>query len=131
MHLNPDGARSLLLSLPAAPGAVAYIPEDRFGPLGHMVIDTEAPTSSAVTPHRFRRPSLPAHLHGQAETFHQEWLARSITKAELADAVEECLMRAGEDIPTYTGGWRVVFGNFDGGRDPLVRVFPNKPRPAP
>jgi hypothetical protein len=128
IQLNPDGARALLTSLRVAPSAVRYIDRDRFGPLAHMVVDAERPGLPPTARRRFKRPALPVELHGRAETFQQEWLARSFTKAELADAVEQCLRQAGEEVPTYSGGWRAVAGGPDSGTDPLGRVFPGQTR---
>jgi hypothetical protein len=91
VRLNPDGARSILAILRTAPAAVKYKPQDRFGPLGMMVIAGGQPDRSPVPAGGFYRPSLPPEFHGQAETFQREWLARSFTKAELADALEQCL----------------------------------------
>jgi hypothetical protein len=128
VRLNPDGARLLLVSLRAAPSAVTPNPHDRFGPLGHMVVDTEWSGSAAATPARYRRPALPARFHEPAEALQREWLAGSFTKAELADAVERCLELAGEAIPPQTGGWRTVGGDQGTRRDPLERVFPTDTR---
>ncbi len=128
VRLNPDGARSLLAILRTAPAAVKYKPQDRFGPLGMMVIDSGQADRADLPARGLYRPSLAAEFHGQAETFQREWLARSFTKAELADALEHCLRKAGEEVPPHTGAWQSVGWKSEGERDPLSRVFPSESR---
>jgi hypothetical protein len=66
---------------------VKYKPQDRFGPLGMMVTDSVR-TDGAPG---LSRPGLPQELHPVAETFQEEWLAKSFTKVELADEIEKIL----------------------------------------
>lgn len=126
VRLNPDGARALLASLLTAPSIVQRIPQDRFGPLAHMVVPEKRPAAGPMARRRLNRPMLPVELHAQAEEFQGEWLAGNITKAELAAAVVECLRQAGEEIPAHSGGWSRVAGTRNGDRDPLGRIFPSE-----
>jgi hypothetical protein len=106
IRLNPDAALLLRAILLTSPDSVKYKPEDAFGPLGMLVVsDQRAPT----LPRRFRgyqRPCLPRRLHKDAVQFREEWLARVLSKAELAAAIEACLRASGEDLPPVQLPWR-------------------------
>jgi hypothetical protein len=116
--LNPDGARQLLAILRTAPAAVKYKPQDRFGPLGMMVNESGG---ADATP-GFGRPGLPQEHHAAAETFQQEWLAKSFSKVELANELEKLLKTLGEPVLPYQGPWQTVGGDSDR-LDPLSRIF--------
>ena len=94
VRVNTLGAEHLLAILLTAPAAVKRKPADRLGPLGMMVRaggTDHGPTIEAG----LARPTLPSlHLAG-AEILRQEWLAGRLTLAELADAVERCLLSLG------------------------------------
>lgn len=123
-QLNPDGARALVAILRTAPRVVRHKPPDRFGPLGMMVSDREqSPGARAEGFPNFQRPSLPAKFHQRAEEFHKEWIARRFTKAELANALEDCLRQLGEELPTRSGGWLSIRPESDRNPDPLKSVF--------
>ena len=120
VDLNADGARLLLAILRTAPGAVKCKPSDTFGPLGMMVTEF-AQTPPPQGAHGLMRPALPFGLHRAAARFQREWLAGKFTKGELADELERCLQRLGEEVPTLGGGWHLV------GRrrlDSLAGLFP-------
>jgi hypothetical protein len=69
---------------------------------------------------------FPTELLPGLRAFNREWLARRITKPDLAALVEEMLRRNGVD-PTaaaQTSGWRAIFGGAAYTCDPLDRLFP-------
>lgn len=117
--VNADGARLLLAILRAAPDAVKYKPEDRFGPLGMMVTES-ARIQPSTAPPRFARPALAPRFHRAAERF-REWISREFTKA---DELERYLRQLGEEVPSPDGGWRTLGRSPANRRDPLRRLFP-------
>jgi hypothetical protein len=128
VQLNPAGAQALVAVIRTAPAAVKYKPKDRFGPLGMMVVDRrQAPEDPTSTLRGFSRPPLPTKFHPAAEAFQREWLAKSFSKDELADALERCLRQLGETVSTSAGPWRTIRRNSDSDThpDPLRQVFPS------
>jgi hypothetical protein len=125
VSLNADGARSLLAILRTVPAAVKYKPADRFGPLG-MMVTASARIQPSAGPPGFTRPALPPRLHRAAERFQREWIARGFTKAELADELERCLRRLGEEVPSHDGAWRALRQSPADRPDPLGRLFPGE-----
>lgn len=116
--LNPDGARQLLAVLRTAPAAVKYKPQDRFGPLGMMVRDSGVANAARG----FSRPLLPVEHHPAADHFQREWLAKSFTKAELADALQRCLRALGKQLAPHTGSWQALRRDPIA-PDPVSRIF--------
>ncbi len=108
VRLNPAGAQLLYAILRTAPAAVKRKPEDKFGPLGLMVVEARPPVQASFRFKGWVRPALPAKLHQQAAAFRREWLGYRFTKAELADSIEECLRQHGEPVPLVSGSWRVI-----------------------
>jgi hypothetical protein len=108
VRLNPDGARQLYAILRTAPTAVKRKPEDPFGPLAMMVVETGPRRSAPSTLGVVSRPVLPADLHPQARHFRREWLEGRITKAALAEAIEACLHQDGQPVPEVSGRWHRI-----------------------
>jgi len=94
---NPDGAVALLGILRSAPRWVA-VKDDPYGPL-HLLLHGPSLWWAA------RRPPFPAeHLPGCA-AFGREWRARTVSVAELADAIAG-LPPPERRVPTTGHGWR-------------------------
>jgi hypothetical protein len=92
VEYNPEAARFLLNALRGLPIGVRYKPQDRYGPLGMMIL-AFAPTlqvTDKVSIQRKVEPFPENWLH-DCEIFNEEWLQRSFTKQELANAIESIL----------------------------------------
>jgi hypothetical protein len=122
VRANPDGALQLLHLLRAAPGCVKHKLDDPYGPLALMV----RPLPAGAVRIRGRPGMFPTELLPGLRDFNREWLARRITKPDLAALVEEMLRRNGVD-PTpaaQPSGWRAISGGAAFTSDPLGRLFP-------
>ncbi len=92
VEYNPAAAQFLLDALRGLPIGVRYKPQDRYGPLGMMIL-AMAPTlqiTDKVSISRKAEP-FPEERLKDCEIFNAEWLERRFTKQELADAIESIL----------------------------------------